>query len=212
MAGLNGIIALTLRFGFRELRTSAGPIHDSEGSVSRAGDDRAVAPSGPSAILSTSDGEAGGKFPGSYRETFALVLTVVLFGLPPDRPDRRTGLSFRRGRDHEPRRIRPGCWEDSISSPNLCRTLSHGGGAHPDDDAAQGRSGGRLMFVPATGFGANGAGFAGRTGTGRARLRRLLGISSLPMHGDFFSSAFVLHGHLDYGAIVLVIAGLSALA
>jgi spermidine synthase len=69
-----------------------------------------------------------------------------------------------------------------------------------------------LMLVPATAFGGLIPALLGEAGEVARDSGRLLCVSSLANAAGFLLMAFVLHQHLDYGVMLLLIAGLGALA
>ena len=214
MASINILVALLLRWKFHDLRSPPPPA--STTSVLRtpwpAFAGLALA-SLASAIFQLLMVKLAESFLGPYRETFALVLTCVLAGLALGAAiTRRWRISF-------------GAWI-GIGMAGLAWLV--GGFAWVTGTYAAWYTSAvdqfstilalkagcvaALMLIPATAFGALVPALLGESGEVARDSGRLLCVSSLANAAGFLLMAFVLHQHLDYGVMLLLIAGLGALA
>jgi predicted membrane-bound spermidine synthase len=215
IALLNGVVAVALRTAYGDLRNQRPPA--AAPASFRVDELSALAlASVGSAIFQLLMIKVAECLLGPYRETFALVLAVVLFGIA-------AGSALTR-------RLRLGL------APVLLASLAGLGwllaGLRPVATlyASLAETAARshftavalklavlvlLMGLPALGFGATvPALLRDRHEQGQvARAAgRLLFVSSVANAGGFLLMALVLHRHLDYGAIVLVVAACTAVA
>lgn len=212
MAALNGVVSLSLLFGFRELRLR--PESSLEPLSIPASDWLAIAiASVASAIFQLLMVRLAECFLGPFRETFALVIAVVLFGIA-------LGSAVLRR------------WRPSLAvvlgvatvgvlwlllgfawTTRVYAALKPGAAGHPAIDVLL-RVGALvvLMGVPVVAFGATIPALLRRSGTVARDSGRLLFVASTANGLGFLLMAFALHRYLDYGVIIVVVAALSSFA
>ncbi len=212
MAALNGVVSLALFFGFRELRLR--PESSLESLSLPASDWLAIAiASVASAIFQLLMVRLAECFLGPFRETFALVIAVVLFGIA-------LGSALLR-------RWRPslvvvlGVATTGVvwlllgfeSTTRVYAALKPDVAGHPAMDVLL-RVAALvvLMGVPVVAFGATIPALLGRSGTVARDSGRLLFVASTANGLGFLVMAFALHRYLDYGVIIVVVAACSSLA
>ena len=214
MATLNGVVALALRFGFREWRETPPAIESLQPVPSRHLLSLAVASVG-SAVFQLLMVKIAECFLGPFRETFAIVLALVLLGIAVGSAlVRRWQVSFTTvllvglaglawlvgGFELVTRGY---AWVHPAAAEHGLTAMLHKVTALA-----------LLMAVPAMAFGATIPALLGELGNVARDSGKLLCISSLANALGFLLMASVLHRFLDYGVLVIVVAafiGLSVL-
>ncbi len=213
MAALNGVVAIALQFGFRELReppVKALPVLPPPRRLLLA---LAIASVG-SAIFQLLMVKIAECFLGPYRETFALVLALVLFGIAFGSALARrwrlnfgwllvvglAGLAWLVGGYETVTRAY--AWVHPLCLDSAWLGVLHRAAALA-----------ALMAVPVVAFGATIPALLGESDNNVARdSGKLLCVSSLANAVGFLLMALVLHRHFDYGVLLLGVAGLAGLA
>jgi len=191
MAALNGVVSLTLFFGFRELRLR--PESALEPLSIPASDWLSIAiASVASAIFQLLMVRLAECFLGPFRETFALVIAVVLGAATVGVLWLLLGFAW---------------------TTRVYATLKPGAAGHPAMDVLL-RVAALvvLMGVPVVAFGATIPALLRRSGTVARDSGRLLFVASTANGLGFLLMAFALHRYLDYGVIIVVVAAFSSLA
>ena len=212
LASMNVAIAIWLRFGFRALREVAP--HETERATFPTHQLTALAlasvASGAFQLLAFKLAEC---FIGPFHETFALVLTLVLLGIA-------LGTAVAEKLRLQLSHLMAVCviglvWLLAGFEPvtHLYASLYHSAAAsHPLLVLLKLGSLGLLIGIPAMAMGATVPVLMVEQKHVARECGQLLFISSLANAGGFLLMVFVLHRHLDYGAIVVVIALLALLS
>jgi len=209
---LNGLVSVSLFFGYRELRDepamASAPL-----SLPRRQLLALVIASVASAIFQLLMVKVGECFLGPFRETFALVLALVLGGIAIG------SLLTRRWRVSFGWVLLGGVLGLAWFLAGFEWVARGYAWVHPAAlDSAVGRvlhravALGLLMGVPAVAFGAAIPALLSECGNVARDSGKLLCLSSLANAAGFLLMAFVLHRNLDYGVLILVVAGLAGLS
>ena len=212
MASLNGLVSLSLLLGFGDLRDRRAAAKEPLVLPRRCWLALAVASVG-SAVFQLLMVKLAECFLGPFRETFAIVLALILLGIA-------VGSALARARRFTFGGALMAALAGLVWLVAGYELVTRGyAWLHPvvvggavSDLALKVAALGLLMGVPATAFGATIPALLAEQGDVARDSGRLLCVSSLANAAGFLLMAMVLHRFLDYGVLLLVVTAIAALS